>query len=518
MIVGMYSITDKQKYIFSSPKLKDNIGASVLIDAVFSNITKKIIEELGGINYMDSNEDEVFEGNTLNFKKARLIYLFHGGGNAMIAFKDLDAYKTFNERLTKNVFLESGGGINIVFTYTKIEDSSKIEYNKLYKDLQIKLSEEKRKSTPPYPLLSQSITENSLIDGLPKIKHSDEESSIISKHKREALKKYAKDYFKEDISGYTKNFDELISKGENRLGVVHIDGNNMGKQFKEIMSKVGDFKEALIVLKRLGKEIDNVYKSIFKEVKSEIGEDKIRPIVLAGDDVTYVISGELALYSAEQFLKKLKRKENLEITIDNRKIEFHLSACAGVAIVNKHYPFYRAYRLAEELSDSAKKRAKNLKEKTDKGEFTGNWIDFQLLITSYIKDLESIKEDYYEASGDNKFNKRLRPYSLDRKENDPLSFESFKKLYEDFSNWPKNKLKTFRNTFIKPETEIEKFISQIGTRDLKPSYIWDERYKIPNKRFVIKIEELKDFEECAVFTPYFDVLETYGYYKKPNEE
>ena len=49
MIVDMYSITDKQKYIFSFPKLKDNVGASVMIDAVFSNITKKIIKELGGL-------------------------------------------------------------------------------------------------------------------------------------------------------------------------------------------------------------------------------------------------------------------------------------------------------------------------------------------------------------------------------------------------------------------------------------------------------------------------------------
>ncbi len=518
MIVGMYSITDKQKYIFSSPKLKDNIGASVLIDAVFSHTTKRIIKELGGINFMDLNEDEAFNGNTLNFERAKLIYLFYGGGNAMIAFKDFDTYKTFNEKLTKSVFLESGGGINIVFIHQEIEDISKIDYNRLYKDLQIELSKEKRRSTPPYPLLSQSVTESSLVDGLPSVKHTDEENSIISKHKRDALRKYAENYFKEDTSNYTKNFDELISKGENRLGVVHIDGNDMGKQFKEIMGDVGDFKEALIVLKRLGKEIDNVYKSIFKEVKSEIGEDKIRPIVLAGDDVTYVISGELALYSAEQFLKKLKGKEKLEIMINNREIAFHLSACAGVAIVNKHYPFYRAYRLAEELCDSAKKRAKGLKERTDKGEFAGSWIDFQLLITSYIKDLDSIKKDYYEASSVYTFNKRLRPYSIDREENDPLSFESFKKLYKDFSRWPKSKLKAFRNTFIKPETEIEKFISQIGTRDLKPSYFWDEKYRIPNKQFVIKINELEDLEEYPIFTPYFDVLETYGYYNKPNED
>ena len=510
MIIAMYSITDKQKYIFSSPKLKDNIGASILLGVILSRFIEDELTKLNGANFIKEDKTERFFINSkLNFKNYDLIFLFSGGGNALLAFKNKEIFHKFNQLLTKTVFEKSGGGVNLVFTSIEVDDNSRLRYHDIYQRLASDLVYKKRQSTPIYPLLSQSITKTSVSDGMPII--NDAEESIITHSKREALHKYIEDYFKDEkILENTKNKDLdalLTDEEDNRLGIIHIDGNRVGAQIKSILSQpknLDNFERALIITKEIGRKLQKAYTEAFKTLTDKIKEDniKLRPIVLAGDDVTYAISGKYALASAELFLKEIKEKKEIEI-VDKSSIK--LSACAGVAIVNKHYPFYRAYALAESLCDSAKKRAKS-KDPTN----PGNWIDFQLLITPYIKNLDSIRKSYYEENISTNFKKIARPYSIDEPKNHPFSFESFKTLYEEFaSKWPKNKLKEFRNIFIESNTEIKLFIEQLKTRRIDLPWIWEDSYRA-EEEYLVKIEN-------ELITPYFDAVEMYGYYNQLEE-
>ena len=80
----------------------------------------------------------------------------------------------------------------------------------------------------------------------------------------------------------------------------------------------------------------------------------IRPIIMGGDDITFVSPGKLGIYFAEIFMKEFSEKE----VSDGEK----LSSCAGVAITKTKYPFYRGYQLAEGLCSNAKKMARKKKK------------------------------------------------------------------------------------------------------------------------------------------------------------
>jgi hypothetical protein len=67
-----------------------------------------------------------------------------------------------------------------------------------------------------------------------------------------------------------------------------------------------------------------------------------RPLISGGDDVTFVCDGRIGLSLAVEFVRQFERATKLK-------------ACVGVAIVKAHYPFARAYDLAEALCQSAKK-------------------------------------------------------------------------------------------------------------------------------------------------------------------
>lgn len=517
MFLALYSITDKQKYIFVSPKLQENIGASVLIDSVFRIILPDCITDFstkGRYKSFDflNNDEDIFDNNGMIKEGFDLGLLLFGGGNALLYFKNKDIYYDFNKLFSKRVFEESGGGINLVFTILEYEKDKSYQTN--YNNLVKKLSSVKKESTPTFPLLGVGITQFSDRDGLPVVKRNDRELSFLANKK---VKKYNDDnfiskYFGEAIHDTIfkdnegiKEFDNLLVDNDNRLGIVHIDGNNMGKQIKEILSKVDSttLKEPISVLKDLSIKIDNTYKQIFLEMADEVTENKeIRPIVLAGDDVTYAISGKVAIYSAKRFLEILSSKPPIEIRLNNgsKKVYFELSACAGVAIVNKHYPFYRAYMIAEELCESAKKRAKNDMYKIN-GK-VGNWIDFQLLITSYIKDLHGIREEYYRVLHHDGIRLYLKPYCIDKVQDNKIpSFSKFEELYEKFEKWPRSRAKELRNVFIDNVSSYMLLRDQLKTRgyDLRKMSGYDSEY--------VEVEGVK----C---TPFFDPLELMGYYLK----
>jgi hypothetical protein len=71
-----------------------------------------------------------------------------------------------------------------------------------------------------------------------------------------------------------------------------------------------------------------------------------RPVVFGGDDVTFVCDGRLGLALARHYLHVYGQQE----LADGAKAVGR----AGIAIVNAHYPFARAYTLAETLAQSAK--------------------------------------------------------------------------------------------------------------------------------------------------------------------
>jgi hypothetical protein len=76
-----------------------------------------------------------------------------------------------------------------------------------------------------------------------------------------------------------------------------------------------------------------------------------RPIVFGGDDLTFVTDGRLGLSLAAVCLEVFEKA----VAAQGNEFLAGLQACAGISVVKAHYPFSRAYELAEDLCRNAKR-------------------------------------------------------------------------------------------------------------------------------------------------------------------
>src|SRR5262249_52429495 len=93
---------------------------------------------------------------------------------------------------------------------------------------------------------------------------------------------------------------------------------------------------------------EDVQKGGFELARDDQGRPcfPVRPIVFGGDDITLVCEGRIALDLAAELLTQWHEHA------EKARQDWH--ACAGVALVKSHYPFFRAYELAAELCSGAK--------------------------------------------------------------------------------------------------------------------------------------------------------------------
>ena len=117
-------------------------------------------------------------------------------------------------------------------------------------------------------------------------------------------------------------------------------------------------------MRKFSESVDKNFKEAYKEMLYRVAQNlkngnlsalelqgkmfPVRKIILAGDDVCFVTEGRIGLEAARIFIEQLKCKKN-----DCDQMGY--TACAGVAIVHKKYPFYKAYELSEIICSNAKK-------------------------------------------------------------------------------------------------------------------------------------------------------------------
>lgn len=433
-----------------------------------------------------------------------------------------------------------------------------INLNNAFERLAIKLNKNKAQMIRSKPMQNIAITRSDVNTGQPIVKvdnntfYTKEQLLKLSTFEKNNIKIF--DIYKPIISGYEFNyineFDQLIQqKGDDSfIGVVHIDGNNMGKIIRKIMSAVDEnislseqMNEYVKKIRRISFEVDNNYKDAFNvmvqklaeyEVKKEENQNKkvidlpIRPIIINGDDITFVCKGRLALSLSESFLSTINRK-----TVDNK---YRQSACAGIYFVHSHFPFHIAYDLAEQVCESAKKKAKayasfelsknskNKKINYEEAAFNvRSWIDFDISFKGLTSTLEYSRSKIYnlpeldnvvmfkscdkEYEGYNLLN---RPYLIcDEKMSKQYEFRYFKKLVKYFRNkirnnnyagWPRSKIKELRNAYITSPLLVEKLIQENKSRN-----------RVLSSEIDIYSENTlnKGFNSKPCYTPFYDALE-----------
>lgn len=504
-----------QSYIFQSNKLRENLGASFLVEEIFRTylacalctITgRTLAEELKLLNWWKTAKSESPDCSNA----VEIGYI--GGGNALLFFSSKTLACKFIEEWTKLLLLHAPG-----LTTAMADDFFPFAPQKFSESLKAlfrKLEQNKAEYLPITSFPRHGITAECRHSGFSAEIFTELSEEYISAStyarieaanaSRAALENKYKDLLGEQFC-FTNELEELGGKPneDSHIAVVHIDGNEIGERFfknakelREIRALSKSVHDATAnafydLMKLIVEKYATIMHSLGLEPEADATKRKIlpiRPIILGGDDVTFVCNGKLGIYFAKYFIEAFEKGE----ASDGNK----LTACAGVAIIKTKYPFYRGVELANKLCSNAKKIRK---EKNSSASF----LDFHIALGGIAGTLQEIRKAYFHVP---QGSLHFRPFKIVPKE--PFDESSldlflektwfFQRTDEGKLNLPNTKIEELRHVLTLPEEATQKFVQELKYR----------RRKLP------KIEG-RHYEETLFqngVTPYFDMIEILRFY------
>ena len=438
----MLQTNSNQPFIFSSPRLREQIGASFEI-TLLSHWVKEEAEKLLKPKPLPTSF-------WISDSSGKVIVRFSGDGDEPKA-----KAKDLIRRVTLQALTEAPGldvtGVFIEATFDKVDARDLNKLDRVF--LEYSLNRRPAAARfPQFPFLergSESALPASASLGTLEFSQEslqpdnfDESSplSLPSRVKRlfastsrkrqvddvqERLAKEGKELKQEPPLDPTKlaaafQDGEEFEDAKNMLssvGVVHIDGNGVGAIMRDLGSAHSKAQEAgvcvsadevhtdpddalqafiMVVNKRLDKTVKDAIALSWYDVQ-ELTPDSVVPIVpvlVGGDDVTVYTDGRFAIPFAEAYIRhyeELTEKDELLkqlAVVAGAKEAGPLTASAGVAIVGRNFPFHIAYDLAEELVS----RGKTLGKKP--GTVPCSTINFHVLRDATVLDPEDTLDEY----------------------------------------------------------------------------------------------------------------------------
>lgn len=500
-----------QPYIFGSNRLRENVGASYLVAQSTTTWAKEAVGQVSSRNNIKS--DGTLDGtkhieNPANNLDAEVLYA--GGGNFIALFRDEPLAKAFTCALSRKV-LTDAPNLQLVIVHNSFDWSESLAEK--VKDTFKKLAEEKRARTLSAPLLGLGVTVMCRSTGLPAVavapairddparpasaeilaklrvvKRKDGSLSEADLRLRELLPP-------PDGYDYPSQLDHLGgTRGEhNFIAVVHADGNGLGQRIMAIREKYpapSQNREYIKALRTFSEEVDKAAQQALRDVLDKLvariqndGGRRIvhrnalgkiiaevqlrredgkwllpfRPIVFGGDDVTFVCDGRLGLSLAIEYMRRLE--EHTRNLPDGKG---RLTACAGIAIVKAHYPFARAYQLADELCRSAKNYRREIRGL--RSDWDGSCLDWHFALSGLSGGIEEIRNREYRVQAGSL---TLRPVALGATPQDSgRTWTVIEKGIAEFQGegWAgrRNKVKALRDALREGPDAVEHFLTKFN--------------------------------------------------------
>jgi hypothetical protein len=440
MYLVLIETSGNQSYIFCTNKLRENIGASEL---TYRAGTQWVMEAVAAINTGQTPEyssETSFRHMLLDpnlnqpIDNAKIEVIIATSGKALLLANDREDAKQVIQSVTKKA-LQAASGLDICGI---ISDKFDLETGDLGKmNQQLHQQFEGVRGARPGPdtrFLRLPVVAECATSGLPAAVCQDQNGravlrSKVSEQKRssrdagfnriQSLLKSRNDRY--EFLGNISQFEDDFADNISWLSVVHADGNGLGQIFldfgKDIDIDCGSINRNRYYIdqyRQFSIAIDicteqaflDAIESVFVGTQQPEGTAPIIiplvPLILGGDDLTVVCDGRYALQFTQQFLTKFEyHTQNpvmlpvvgaSRIIIDraNKHLSAdRLSACAGITVMKKHFPFSVAYSLAEELIKSAKTVKDIIKE--DGKTIPCSAIDYHILYDSSGVDLKSIR-------------------------------------------------------------------------------------------------------------------------------
>jgi len=453
-VLCMYDIRGKQEFIYKSSKLKEIVGASLIIRDLFKDYLYDaakvyrdcINEEFKGSDAVfryDLNEDKLKKFSFKEFEErmngnqyiGEIVY--DGGGNFLMLYKNEEAMKKTTEIFTKKILKEIGT-LRVVATYigniredNYHSDDSKNpgDYERLYQ--RHRFCESTALCTQPYgslpivqtsPVSSMPLTY--MYDHAPKdISASGKSYFKCSTETNAKLKKYW-----EEVKDHGDEMGETIldnivaeTKGEDSmLAIFYIDGNAMGAKVQACLNGKKNYDDCVNLLREFSKKIQKTFiddrkKDMLKEDEKQSSDKKhfrSRILIGAGDEMTIICRADESYEIIKEYLSKIPSP---------------YSSCAGAAIFHSHTPFSDAYRIAEQCCEDT---CKNYMK--ENGLTLANLMDFEYCQGGIDFKLSDIRKE----NGDND---NSRPWLVESNIEEKTSYHYKPVKNKNLPPWEKGK-------------------------------------------------------------------------------
>ena len=514
----LFDVQSIQKYIFANNKLKANVGASYIVDRLFEDVLCKDV-----ILQVESGADITSwrtRRDSITSLPASVYVAYIGGGKALILIDNdhanmiEDIIKTFTAQvLTQYPGLKVGVTTGLVILEKDQFKSDERQLFKQLKDNQYALNPILRPANTGLTTICDYSGDTA--DTVVNFKDGKRlvATSFISKFNafEAANARLKKDLFgTEDIEWvFPPEFDELgqnkstekSKTGINDIAIVHIDGNNMGARFiscdgleerSALSEKVAT--KTLESFKSLVQWIIDKYEVFGKHLQLNDKMLPIRPIIVGGDDITFVCNARIAVQAAHFLMQELLSDKN----------GMSISSCAGIAVIPTSYPFFRGYQMAEQLCDSAKSKMRAYNEKKSLKESC--WMDFAFLHGETAPTLEQFFANEYSSLTGNMHYGPYRVYEKERiceAEREGLwQLLECTQQFKDGHVMAQNKVKELRSVLQDNEHMWTVFLEQLqNTKQSMPEVSGWDAFK---EKLWVKVDG-------KMRTPYIDAIELIDY-------
>lgn len=461
-ILAKYDVSGIQSYIFATNRLRENVGASYNVSNVLNQLLPDAIRETaasGSGSAAVTEWKEVKDGRFLsaNHQEIDAEILYIGGGNAVVIYKDEIIYNKAS-RLFAIKIAEQCQGITVVSACVNMGEDYSNDMEQLNQELAVIKRKMKREVLlSPYPIVEQDSSYGIPVTHRLPLKENDSpDISTVQYQKYMASNMITKD--NPGCWHYAIEMEELIRERgvDSYVAVVHIDGNGMGELVNASLRENRAYEDAVPAIRKLSSRISKVNEDACENMVSALAKASdreplpFRPLIMDGDDLTFICGAQYGLPAVEAYLRRLLQLADKSLPV---------SACAGIAFVHSHFPFRIAYQIAEDCCANAKKcwyegRAENS---------AAGYLDFHVVQGAYVKEMKEQRE---------KVKERIRPFRVAKEEDltRPDSIDCFNRILgrmadeREDKKWPRSRLKKLYEAYLKGPDEVELLKREFSSR------------------------------------------------------
>ena len=317
-----------QHWILDSSRLRDLVGGSALVEALTSEAERGVADAGGEI-------------------------VFAAAGGLLATFPDREKLEAFASEWPMYVAYHAPG-LQLVQAWVDGGDSED-PVNELF----TRLLPARRNLVNPPLVEAGPLLERAGRSGLPAVPHPTDlhrskarqttwDEAAVEKERAKQSRGEQDEIFGGALT--LKEIDEDVERWpEGPIAVIHADGSGVGSRLTKIGTDPKRLEEFSQALAEATKAATRTAVDVLRNQGG--GRLRIRPVVLGGDDLTAILRAGDALVFTETWLREFERETKARAGELGKR---GLHAGAGIALVNRGYPFSMAYETAEAACKAAK--------------------------------------------------------------------------------------------------------------------------------------------------------------------